>query len=237
VRSAAACLTLVLLLAACGGDDEGSTAETTTAAATTAAATTDGGSTGATTGGADGCETVDAPEPKTDGGESAPTEELDGGSTYALVVDTTCGSFTITLDPKRAPKTAASLVALADAGFFDGTTFHRVVPGFVIQGGDPTGTGTGGPGYQTVDVPPAGTTYTRGVVAMAKAGFEAPGTSGSQFFVVTGDDIGLPPEYAVVGEVTAGMDTVLAIDALGIGDGPPEMPVVIERVEVETEDG
>ena len=87
----------------------------------------------------------------------------------------TAATFTIRLDPEKAPKTAASLVALAEAGFFDGTTFHRVVPGFVIQGGDPTGTGTGGPGYQTVDAPPQTAAYTRGVVAMAKAAAEPPG--------------------------------------------------------------
>ena len=126
------------------------------------------------------------PTPKPDGGGEPPEEELDPAKTYSLVVETNCGSFTIALDQKLAPKTSASLVALARDGFFDSTTFHRVVPGFVIQGGDPTGTGTGGPGYSTVDAPPADATYTKGVVAMAKTGAEAPGTSGSQFFVVTG---------------------------------------------------
>jgi cyclophilin family peptidyl-prolyl cis-trans isomerase len=150
------------------------------------------------------------------------------------VVATSCGEFTIQLDPKTAPKTTASLVQLAEDGFFDNTTFHRVVPGFVIQGGDPTGTGTGGPGYSTVDVPPGSTQYTAGVVAMAKAGNEPPGTSGSQFFVVTAPDAGLPPDYAVVGKVTDGLETVSAIEALGTGDGPPSQPVVILKVTVET---
>ncbi len=172
---------------------------------------------------------MEAPEPKPDGGQKPPTAALDEGKTYKLVVETNCGSFTIQLDQETAPKTAASLVSLAESGFFDGTIFHRVVPGFVIQGGDPTGTGTGGPGYKTVDVPPSDAAYTEGVVAMAKAGIEAPGTSGSQFFVVTGDDAGLPPEYAVVGKVTEGLETVLAIDKLGAGDGPPSQPVVIEK--------
>jgi len=212
---------LVLALAACGGGDDEPEA-TTEAGATTSAP-------------AGPCETVDAPQPKADGGETAPTLPLDTSKTWDLVVETSCGSFTIRLDLQRAPKTAASLVSLAQNGFFDGTTFHRVVPGFVIQGGDPTGTGTGGPGYQTVDVPPPGSAYTEGVVAMAKAGFEAPGTSGSQFFVVTGADIGLPAEYAVVGEVTEGLETVKAIDALGVGDGPPSQPVVIEQVTVVSE--
>ncbi len=220
-------------VAACGGDDDGNEAATTAeAASTTEAATTD---TDATTTEDDtgGCKTVGAPVPKPDGGSEPPEEQLDPAKTYSLVVTTNCGSFTIALDQKTAPKTAASLVSLAEDGFYDSTTFHRVVPGFVIQGGDPTGTGTGGPGYSTVDVPPADAKYTNGVVAMAKTGAEAPGTSGSQFFVVTGPDAGLPPEYAVVGKVTEGLDTVAAIDALGAGDGPPSKPIVIEKVTVE----
>ena len=82
-------------------------------------------------------------------------------------------------------------------------------------------------------MPPSDAAYTKGVVAMAKSGAEAPGTSGSQFFVVTGDDAGLPPDYAIVGEVTDGMDTVMRIDALGVGDGPPSQPVVISSVTVD----
>ena len=212
---------LVLSLAACGGDEPESS--------DAGGATTEESSSSD-----EGCETVEAPAPKPDGGKQAPTSSLEAGKTYELVVETSCGDFTITLDPTLAPKTTASLVALAEDGFYDGTTFHRVVPGFVIQGGDPTGTGTGGPGYSTVDAPPTGTQYTEGVVAMAKSEAEPSGTSGSQFFVVTAPDAGLPPDYAVVGTVTQGMDTVSAIEALGIGDGPPGKPVVIEKVTVET---
>ena len=214
-------MAVALLLAGCGGGND-EPAATTDAATTTAAAASGT------------CESVEAPQPKPDGGQEPPVGLLDNAKTYKLVVETNCGAFTIQLDQKKAPKTAASLVSLAESGFFDGTTFHRVVPGFVIQGGDPTGTGTGGPGYKTVDAPPAGTAYTEGVVAMAKAGSEASGTSGSQFFVVTGADAGLPPEYAVVGKVTDGLATVLAIDKLGVGDGPPSQPVVIEKVTVES---
>jgi peptidyl-prolyl cis-trans isomerase B (cyclophilin B) len=213
-------LVLVLVLAGCGGgDDEESAVGTTEATATTS----DAGE----------CRTVEAPDPKPEGGETAPTSKLDPGKTYRLVVSTNCGAFTITLDQKLAPNTAASLVALAKSGFYDGTTFHRVVPGFVIQGGDPTGTGTGGAGYKTGDVPPPNARYVQGVVAMAKTGIEPPGTSGSQFFVVTGADVGLPAEYAIVGKVTDGIDTTLKIDGLGVGDGPPSIPVVIEKVTVE----
>ena len=96
----------------------------------------------------------------------------------------------------------------------------------------PTQSGSGGPGYSTVDVPPADSTYTKGTVAMAKSGIEAPGTAGSQFFVVTAEDAPLPPEYAIVGEVTAGMDTIERIGALGVTDGPPSQPVVVSSVTV-----
>jgi cyclophilin family peptidyl-prolyl cis-trans isomerase len=217
-------LGLVGLLAACGGSDADDAAET--AAATTEAATTATGE--------PGCAEVEAPEPKPDGGQQAPEQGLDPAKTWRLVFATSCGSFTVELDLGTAPKTAASLVSLAEKGFFDDTVFHRVVPGFVIQGGDPTGTGTGGPGYQTVDAPPPDAAYVQGVVAMAKTEVEPPGTAGSQFFVVTGADIGLPADYAVVGKVTSGLEAVLAIEALGTGDGPPSQPVVLERVTVES---
>ena len=98
----------------------------------------------------------------------------------------------------------------------------------MIQGGDPTGTGTGGPGYTTVDKPPADAKYTKGVVAMAKTADEAPGTAGSQFYVVTGADAGLPPEYAVIGKVTEGIDVVEQIGALG---DPDEQPTQADRHE------
>ena len=137
----------------------------------------------------------------------------------------------MTLDLESAPETTASLVSLAEDGFYDDTVFHRIVPGFVIQGGDPTQTGSGGPGYQTVDVPAADAAYTHGVVAMAKSGAEPAGTAGSQFFVVTGTDVGLPPDYAIIGEVTEGLDVVDLIGTLG--DPATEQPtqaVVIESV-------
>jgi peptidyl-prolyl cis-trans isomerase B (cyclophilin B) len=230
-------LTLLLLailagtLAACGGDDEDAAATTEAApTATPEPATTESGTETQASG---ECETVGTPNPKPDGGSEPPKQGLDPAKSYRLVVVTNCGSFTITLDQKTAPKTSASLVALAREGFYDATTFHRVVPGFVVQGGDPTGTGTGGPGYTTIDKPPADTKYTKGVVAMAKTGSEPQGASGSQFFVVTAQDAGLPPDYAVVGKVTEGMESVVAIEGLGAGDGPPSKPVVIEKVTVE----
>ena len=173
-------------------------------------------------------------------GEAAATTEerkpLDPAQTHSVTFETNKGSFTVELDVETSPKTTASFYELAQKGFFDGTIFHRIVPGFVIQGGDPTGTGTGGPGYQTVDPPPANAAYTKGVVAMAKAQDEAPGTAGSQFFVVTGADIGLPPDYAILGNVTHGLGVVERIGRLG--DPSTEQPterVVIEKATAATE--
>jgi peptidyl-prolyl cis-trans isomerase B (cyclophilin B) len=162
-----------------------------------------------------------------------PTQALDPKKTYDVTLVTNCGSFTFELDVKDSPRTTASFVSLVRRRFFVGTIFHRIVPGFVIQGGDPTGTGGGGPGYTTVDTPPKSTKYTVGVVAMAKTQTEAPGTAGSQFFVVTGADIGLPPDYAVLGKVTEGLPVVLKIGALG--DPQTEQPtkkVTIEKITI-----
>jgi len=123
-----------------------------------------------------GCEAVDAPEPKS---VDLPAPKAKRPTATKVVFDTSCGGFTVTLDAERAPKTAASFEYLAAEGAFDDTTFHRIAPGFVIQGGDPAGDGTGGPGYSVREQPPAGLSYTRGLVAMAKTGADPPGTSGS----------------------------------------------------------
>jgi peptidyl-prolyl cis-trans isomerase B (cyclophilin B) len=180
-----------------------------------------------------GCAAVEAPAPRSGGGEQAPTGELDATKTWTLTFDTSCGTFVVTLDPASAPHTTASLVSLARAGYFDDTLFHRIVPGFVIQGGDPTQSGSGGPGYSTVDPPAQDATYEQGVVAMAKTEAEPAGTAGSQFFVVTGADAGLPPDYAVVGKVTEGLDVVERIGALGDPTTEqPLQPVVIDSVTV-----
>jgi peptidyl-prolyl cis-trans isomerase B (cyclophilin B) len=209
----------VMLLAGCGGDEDGAAPETTAPAATT----TDTTSTG--------CENVEAPAPRADGGATQPKERLDPEKTWTLTFRTSCGDFVVTLDTASAPATAASLVSLAEQGYFDDTVFHRIVPGFVIQGGDPTQSGSGGPGYSTVDAPAQGAAYTKGVVAMAKTAAEPAGTSGSQFFVVTGENVGLPPDYAIVGEVTEGLDVVERIGTLGDpATEQPLQPVVIESV-------
>jgi cyclophilin family peptidyl-prolyl cis-trans isomerase len=165
---------------------------------------------------------------------SAQLPELEEGKTYRLAFRTNQGDFTIELDREKAPCTSASFVSLTEKGFFNGLTFHRIVPGFVIQGGDPKGDGSGGPGYQTVDEPPQDARYTKGVVAMAKTISDPRGASGSQFFIVTAEDAGLPPDYAVLGEVVEGLDVVEKIGQLGGPDERPTKKVVIESVQVET---
>jgi cyclophilin family peptidyl-prolyl cis-trans isomerase len=162
--------------------------------------------------------------------------KLSSKKTYLLRLETSCGTIDIKLAVAKSPKTANSIVFLAKKGFYDGLTFHRIVPGFVIQGGDPQGTGSGGPGYSVVDTPPKGAKYTKGVVAMAKTGSDAPGTSGSQFFIVSGADAGLPAEYAVLGEVIAGLDAVSKIEETGQKSGnqelPPKAKTYIERATI-----
>jgi peptidyl-prolyl cis-trans isomerase B (cyclophilin B) len=224
MRRAALVTLSAVALVGCGGDDGEDAAPTTTTTATTTAAT------------GTGCRDVEQPDARPPGTLKAPTAVLNVEKTHLLTFRTSCGDFTVRLDPEASPKTSASFLALARRDFFDGTYFHRIVPGFVIQGGDPTGTGTGGPGYSTVDTPAAGTTYTRGVVAMAKTAAEAPGTAGSQFFVVTGADAGLPADYAVVGRVVNGMDVVARIDVLGDPNTElPTQPVVVDDVVVKVQ--
>jgi len=199
-----------------GGGDDGEEAGTTAAAAND-----------------EGCREVEAPAPKQVSFEQ-PKEVLAEGEEATAVVATSCGSFEIALDTKRAPKTANSFAFLAEEGFYDGLTFHRIVPGFVIQGGDPAGTGSGGPGYSVDEDVPANLSYTKGTVAMAKSSADPPGRSGSQFYVVTGTDAGLPPEYALVGKVDQGLDVVEAIEGVETEGETPARPVLIESVTIET---
>jgi peptidyl-prolyl cis-trans isomerase B (cyclophilin B) len=180
---------------------------------------------------------VARPAPKPTPHLNAPTLALDPAKAYLVRIRTNCGTFTIRLDVARAPKTTASFWALARSGFYDRLIFHRVVQGFVVQGGDPRGDGTGGPGYTVVEPPPRSETYPRGTVAMAKTGAERPGTSGSQFFVVTAPDArtsaGLAPDYALVGKVVQGMHAVDLLERNPTqppGDGAPQEPLVMEKV-------
>src|SRR5919198_232829 len=179
-----------------------------------------------------GCAEVSAPKPK-NVTVHKPDLELDSAKSYLASVETSCGTFMIKLDAKRAPKTGGSFVALARDAFYDGLGFHRIAPGFVIQGGDPAGDGSGGPGYKVRERPPRDVVYSEGTVAMAKGGTEPAGTSGSQFFVVTGDNANLPPDYALLGQVTKGLDVVHRIEGLAsTSDGPPKEPVVIKTVSI-----
>lgn len=205
MRAALVMLALLIAAAGCGGGDATATGE---------------------------CENVEQPAPRQPETLEPPTGTLDPGKTYELVFATSCGEFTVELELGLAPETTASLVSLARRGFYDDTIFHRIVPGFVIQGGDPTQTGTGGPGYATLDAPPASVRYTKGTLAMAKPAVAPAGTAGSQFFVVTADDAGLPPEYAIVGKVGEGLDVVEQIGELGGTDERPTQPVVIRSVTV-----
>lgn len=205
----AAVAALALALTACGDDDS----TTTTSAA------------------AEGCPEVEAPAPKK---LALDPPQADAPTADGVEFTTSCGDFTVTFDD-RAPKTAASFQYLAEEGAYDDTVFHRVARGFVIQGGDPLGAdperaGTGGPGYSVDERPPGNLAYTEGTVAMAKSAAEPIGRSGSQFFVVVAADAGLTPDYALVGEISEGMEVVTAISELGEpgADGPPSTPVVIE---------
>ena len=177
-----------------------------------------------------GCSEVSPPAPRAVE-VPAPKGTLSGPAT--AVVETTCGTFETALDTDRAPKTTSSFAYLAGEGVYDDTLFHRIVPGFVIQGGDPSGSGRGGPGYFIDEQPPQNLSYLRGIVAMAKSPTEPPGRSGSQFFVVTQPDAGLTPDYALLGRVVSGMEVVDRIEELGSADGKPKAPVLIRRITIE----
>ena len=179
-----------------------------------------------------GCRSVPQPPPR-HGRESRPRLRLRPGSRARIVLETNCGTIAIRLATRLAPKTTSSVAGLVRRGFYDRLTFHRIALGFVIQGGDPRGDGRGGPGYSVVERPPRHLAYTRGIVGMAKVADEPDGMSGSQFFIVTARDAMLPPQYALLGRVRAGMDTVDRIEAVGVrhraADGPPRRPVIISR--------
>jgi peptidyl-prolyl cis-trans isomerase B (cyclophilin B) len=183
----------------------------------------------------EGCDQVEGPAPKQVDLERPKSLRPPPKGSVATV-DTSCGSFEITLDTAASPRTTASFAYLIDRGVYDDTAFHRIVPDFVIQGGDPNGDGTGGPGYYVDEQPPPDAEYTRGTVAMAKTEVEPPGRSGSQFFVVVAADAGLPSDYAVLGEVTSGMDVVERIAELGDPasgqTGTPLAPVVIDAITI-----
>lgn len=154
---------------------------------------------------------------------------VDVNKTYSALIETSHGPIEVNLLVQEAPRTVNNFVFLARDGYYDGLTFHRIVPGFVIQGGCPIGNGTGGPGYRFEDELPHGRRYSKGIVAMANSG---PDTNGSQFFICS-DDTGLPPNYSIFGEVTSGIEAVDSIEAVptGSNDKPLE-PVNINKVSI-----
>jgi cyclophilin family peptidyl-prolyl cis-trans isomerase len=229
VRRSLPILVIAAAIAGCGSSSSSSSgAPPTTSAAAVQTSTAAAAAT---------CGKVSAPAPRNPGRGSPPVLRLNPHRKYVVTVATNCGNFAFSLDVKDSPRTAASFYVLVRRGFFDGVTFHRVASGFVIQGGDPTGTGGGGPGYTVVETPPANTQYVRGIVAMAKTGTQPAGASGSQFFVVTAANAGLPPDYAVLGRIVSGQDVVDKIGALPTNppqDGAPVQPVVMSKVTVTT---
>ena len=162
--------------------------------------------------------------------DAEPPMAIDPQKSYTATMVTSKGTMTIALDPGAAPRTVNSFVFLARYHYFDGIVFHRIIPGFVVQGGDPTGTGTGGPGYKFADELPKPGRYEVGSLAMANAG---PNTNGSQFFVISGPDgVRLPPAYALFGAVIKGGEVIAEIDAIGTRSGSPAETVVIESVTI-----
>jgi cyclophilin family peptidyl-prolyl cis-trans isomerase len=162
-----------------------------------------------------------------------PPQTVTRESRLTAVVQTNCGRFEIKLDARRAPRIVNSFVYLARSRFYDGLLFYRVAPRFVIQGGDPHNNGSGGPGYRVTEPPPAGFHYHLGTVAMAKNGSEPSGSSGSVFFVDVGEGRFIADEYALLGQVSAGLATVKRIDALGTTSEKPSQVVRINSIRIE----
>jgi cyclophilin family peptidyl-prolyl cis-trans isomerase len=176
------------------------------------------------------CPPADGSAEKRQHFDGPPPMCIDPDKRYTALMSTSKGDMTIALDPVAAPNTVNNFVVLARYHYFDDIVFHRVIPGFVLQGGDPQGDGRGGPGYRFADeLPPPGR-YELGSLAMANAG---PDTNGSQFFVISGPDgMRLPPQYSLFGKVVNGLDVVATIDAVGTQSGKPKETVTINSVTI-----
>ncbi len=180
------------------------------------------------------CPAVDGSSPKRQKFDQAPPMCIDPNKSYTAEMVTNKGSLTIFLDPQLAPKTVNNFVFLARYHYFDGVSFHRIIPGFVLQGGDPEGTGRGGPGYRFEDELPKPGKYELGSLAMANAG---PDTNGSQFFIISGPSgQSLPPQYSLFGKVIKGLDVVAEIDRVGTSSGKPKENIIIESVTIKEND-
>lgn len=232
-------MTSLLFIAGCGGGDSetGTTADTTPAVTDTTAMTATDTPTQAAP--AEGCLPADQ---KPDAGQKAQYEKAENvlkPGPAKIVMETSCGVLTINLDREAGGPIPNSIAFLASKGFYDGLSFHRVVPDFVLQGGDPEGTGGGGPGYEVVGPVPQGYKYKLGDVAMAKTPTAPAGASGSQFFVISSDNgaaaLSQMPDYGILGHATdpASLKTIQNIADLAITDGPPSDPVWIISAKVE----
>ncbi len=177
---------------------------------------------------------VDGSSPQRQQFEGPPPMVIDPAKRYTATMVTSRGTMVIALDAVAAPRTVNNFVFLARWHYFDGIVFHRIIPGFVLQGGDPEGTGRGGPGYRFEDELPKAGRYQIGSLAMANAG---PDTNGSQFFIICGPDgAGLPPLYSLFGAVVSGGEVVSAIEATGSRSGKPSEPTVIQSVTIAESD-
>jgi len=177
----------------------------------------------------------DGSAPKSQKFASEPEMGIDPTKRYTATMETSMGTMVIALDALKAPRTVNSFVFLALNHYYDGIIFHRIIKGFVCQGGDPTGTGRGGPGYQYADELPKAGQYQIGSLAMANAG---PNTNGSQFFLISGPSgVGLPPAYALFGQVVKGLEIVEAMQSVPTGAGDrPTTDVVINSVTITVAD-
>ena len=217
-------IALVIVIAAIGGafsSDDTPAAEDAAVTTTTEAITTD-------------CPPADGSATKQQSFDGPPADCLTPGATYTAEIVTNKGTVIVALDAERAPITVNNFVSLARYHYFDDTECHRIIPGFMAQCGDPTATGTGGPGYRFADELPAAGEYEIGSVAMANSG---PDTNGSQFFIITGQQgVNLPPNYTLFGQVIEGLDDTLpALDAAGNPESngvPPLEQVIIESVTI-----
>ncbi len=176
------------------------------------------------------CPAADGSSPVQRRFEAEPPMCIDPAKRYTATMTTSKGTVVIALDAAAAPRTTNNFVFLARYHYFDGIVFHRIIPGFVIQGGDPEGTGRGGPGYRFADELPKPGRYQIGSLAMANAG---PDTNGSQFFIISGPHgAALPPQYSLFGAVVSGLEVVAAMDAVGTASGSPQERVTIESVTI-----
>ena len=235
---------LVLIIVAVNAGDDNDDAGTTTApVATDAPLTSDVPSDTATptstptsVEGQLPCPAEDGSSPKTQAFAAAPPLCIDTEAVYVATVTTNKGEFTVELDASVAPQTVNNFVYLARYRYYDGLTCHRIIPGFVVQCGDPSGNGTGGPGYSFADELPAEGAYQLGSLAMANSGAD---TNGSQFFIITGQNgVTLPPKYSLFGQVTEGFDTtVKSMEAAGSESGAPAETITIESVVISVKGG